>query len=382
MPRERRHSSGGGSAQPTPSITTATPSASPARPGRHRGACDGGAAAGQVPRPRPHRRSGKLVVQLVWRIKPPRQAAAERRRDRQRNTRLLPHQIEEGAAFETQHFASALGLDAGGTRAVGEQRHLAERLAGAQHLQARLAGTALVGRVDTHRTGGDQIESVTRLGLTEDDRARLVGQRLQVRCQLGERHLFQAGEQIDLAEQPRTAEVVGRCRFSRRRVPRPSPAWCQTCSTSLRRSSCLRSWGSSCFLRSRMDAGVTSTSSSSSIQASAGPRSAGAAASDGPTPPWTRADVGQLLALERIDLEVVPAAVLADDHASYTFPPGSITIWPRSSRFHSAYATASPAFIRNQDAVAAAGDLARPGRRRGTARFITAEPRVSVSSSP
>ena len=125
----------------------------------------------------------------------------------------MPHQIEEGAALQAQDFAIALGLDAGGARAVGEQRHLAERLAGAQDLKARLAGATLVGRIDADRSAGDQIESVTRFGLMEDDRARLVRQRLQVRCQLGERHLVQAGEQIDLSEQPRVAEVIDQRRM-------------------------------------------------------------------------------------------------------------------------------------------------------------------------
>ena len=87
----------------------------------------------------------------------------------------------------------------------------------------------------------------------------------------------------------------------------------------------------------RIDFGVISTSSSSAMNSTAyssvswigGVRHDRFVLAGG-------ADVGELLALDRVDDEVVVAAVDADDHAFVDRSPGVTNMRPRSCSFHSA----------------------------------------------
>jgi hypothetical protein len=106
------------------------------------------------------------------------------------------------------------GTDDGGrARNVAEQRHLAERLAGMQDCQPRLDGAVPVGDVHAHRAAGDDIEGVARIALTEDDRGRRVGERLQVSRKLGEHDSIQSPEEVDPAQQARVFVVIPRPRL-------------------------------------------------------------------------------------------------------------------------------------------------------------------------
>jgi hypothetical protein len=110
-------------------------------------------------------------VDRLWLIQHGCQAAAEGGRDRERDARLLAHEIEKGAAVQTQNLAIGLGLDGGGPRAVGEKGHFPEWFAGLEGFHPGLRRTASAGGVDAYRTGRDQIEGISRFSLPEDDRA-------------------------------------------------------------------------------------------------------------------------------------------------------------------------------------------------------------------
>jgi hypothetical protein len=146
---------------------------------------------------------------------------AERRRDRQRDARLLAYEVDKRGAFESQHLAVRLRLDRRCARIVGEKCHLAKRLAPPQHPHLYLGAKDLVSGIDPDRSVRNQIEGVTRLVLPEDSGLCLEGQGLQIRSELGESDTIQPGEQIDLAKQPRIGKMIAgrvRCRLGRRRA--------------------------------------------------------------------------------------------------------------------------------------------------------------------
>ena len=172
MPAAADSPVGGGSAQPIAPASDGRGQGEHARPGRHRGRAAAAAAAatsllGFLTR------GGSRVVELLGGSQLPRKPAAERRRDRQRDPGCCRTRSRKAPRSRRKSFAIGLGLDGGGARAVGEKRHLAERLARAQDFNARLGGATLVDRVDADRSAGDQIEGVARFGLTEDDSRRL-----------------------------------------------------------------------------------------------------------------------------------------------------------------------------------------------------------------
>ena len=136
------------------------------------------------------------------------QTPAESGGDCERHSGLLAHELEEGAAVQTQDLAIGLGFDGRSPRAVGEERHFSEWFAGVQDLHQLFVGAALAGRVDAHRSGRDQIKGVPRFSLPEDDRTRRVKQRLEVSRELSEGHPFQTHEQIDLAEKIGVTDVI------------------------------------------------------------------------------------------------------------------------------------------------------------------------------
>ena len=126
-------------------------------------------------------------------------------------------------------------------------------------------------------------------------------------------------------------------------------------------------------LRMRIDFGVTSTSSSSAMNSTAyssvssiggdeAHRFVGA----------RRADVGELLALDRIDDEVVVAAVDADDHAFVELLAGRHEHAAALLQLPQRVGDRVAVLLRNQHAVAALGDLAL--QRRVAVEHVAHEP--------
>src|SRR5205085_8909081 len=75
-----------------------------------------------------------------------------------------------------------------------------------------------------------------------------------------------------------------------------------------------------------------------------------------------RADVGQLLALQRVDVEVVAAAVRADDHPLIDLRPGVDEYRPALLEVPQRVSDCRAVRVRYQDAVATAFDRPLEGR--------------------
>ena len=94
----------------------------------------------------------------------------------------------------------------------------------------------------------------------------------------------------------------------------------------------LRSCGSRKRLRMRMPWGSLRPARRPGCRRWPAPGSSAAAGSGGCLRPWDRgAEVGQLLGLQGIDLEVLRLGVLADHHALVEHSPGEMNSTPRSS---------------------------------------------------
>ena len=143
--------------------------------------------------------AGRPVAAYKSRLESP----AERRRDRERHVRFLAHQAQEARAIEAQQLAVGLGADGGGSRAVGEERHLAHRSARAEHRDPALAGIGASGHVDPHLAARDQIEGVAGIALVKQLGPARQFDRDEMRGELGQGNAAEARKEIDPRKQSR-----------------------------------------------------------------------------------------------------------------------------------------------------------------------------------
>lgn len=124
------------------------------------------------------------------------QAAAERRRDAQRDLRLLPGQVQEPAALQAQEVAVGVRPHRRRPWLAGEERHLAEAVARSEDAEARLAGAVGDAGVDAERPASHDVQAVGRIPLPDHRLTCRDRQRLHVRRQPGQGDAVERREQV------------------------------------------------------------------------------------------------------------------------------------------------------------------------------------------
>jgi hypothetical protein len=141
--------------------------------------------------------AGALVAAGIRRL----QAAAQGGRYGECHVRLFAHQAEEARAVQAQQLTVRLCADGGGSGTVGEQRHLAERIAGAKNGNPAFADFRPCVYVYTDVTPGHEVEGVARISLAKHVDAPGQRHRHQARGELCQSDAVQTREQLNSSEQ-------------------------------------------------------------------------------------------------------------------------------------------------------------------------------------
>jgi hypothetical protein len=113
----------------------------------------------------------------------------------------LAHQAQETRAIQSQQLTVRLCADGGGSRTVGEQRHLTKRIAGAENGDPAFAGFRPRVHVDTDVTPGHEVEGVARISLAKQVSAPGQWHRHQARGELCQSDAVQTREQLNSSKQ-------------------------------------------------------------------------------------------------------------------------------------------------------------------------------------
>src|SRR5205814_3767394 len=103
--------------------------------------------------------------------------------------------------IETEKLAVALGAEGGGSRAVGEERHLADRIARAEKRDATLDLIRRLHHIDAHLSARDEIERVAWVALAKKLLAAGQSDGDEMRGEFRQRKTAEARKKIDSREQ-------------------------------------------------------------------------------------------------------------------------------------------------------------------------------------